>query len=279
MNHREGFFEGVRHAQIYYQAWLPDGEPKAALLIVHGIAEHSGRYGNVVEHLVPLGYALYALDHVGHGRSEGRRTYVKRFGEYTDTLHTFAGMVRGWHPGSPIFMFGHSLGALISVNYVLDYPTGLAGVVLSGTSVQMPDDVTPLTLFIAKALSALAPRAPVQALEAQWISRDPAVVEAYVNDPLVYTGKVLARTGVEVLNAQQRAMAEAPAILEPVCMVHGKADRLTPLSGAQAFYEALGSEDKTLKVYDELFHEVCNEPECGMVLSDIAAWLDAHLIG
>jgi alpha-beta hydrolase superfamily lysophospholipase len=277
MDHQEGHFEGVRNTQIYYQAWLPDGEPKAAVLIVHGLAEHSGRYANVVEHMVPLGYALYALDHVGHGRSEGQRAYVDRFDEYISTLHLFVGMVRGWLSAAPLFMLGHSMGSLICINYVLDHPADLAGVVLSGTSVQMPDSITPLTLVFAKALSALVPRMGLQALESTHISRDPDVVQAYVNDPLVYTGAIPARTGVEMLNAQQRAMAEASKIALPILMVHGSEDRLTPLAGARAFYEALGSEDKTFREYAELFHEVCNEPECGMVLSDIAAWLNAHL--
>jgi alpha-beta hydrolase superfamily lysophospholipase len=117
----------------------------------------------------------------------------------------------------------------------------------------------------------------MQSLDAQYVSRDPAVVEAYVNDPLVYTGAMPARTGGEVIAALQRAQAEASTITLPVLMVHGRADRLAPLSGAQRLYQALGSADKTLKVYDELYHEVCNEPECGMVLSDISDWVQAHL--
>jgi alpha-beta hydrolase superfamily lysophospholipase len=277
MDHQDGFFQGVRDARIYYQAWLPEGRPVAVLPVVHGFAEHSGRYGNLVEHLVPLGYALYALDHLGHGRSEGERVYVERFSDYVDTLVTFVDMVRAWQPGVPMVMFGHSMGGLIAANYLLDHAAGLAGAVLSGALIQLPGDVTPLTLFLAKALSALAPKTRIQGIEAQYVSRDPEVVRAYVDDPLVFSGKSPARTAVEIMNAQQRAMDGAPTITLPVLMVHGSDDRLAPLPGARAFYEALGSADKTLKVYDALFHEVCNEPECGMVLSDIAAWLKAHL--
>ena len=277
MDHQEGFFQGARGARIYTQAWLPEGRPRAVLPVVHGFAEHSGRYGNVVEHLVPLGYALYALDHVGHGRSEGDRVYVERFSDYVDTLATYVDMVSGWQPGVPVVMFGHSMGGLITANYLLEHASGLVGAVLSGASIQLPDAVTPLKLTLARALSALAPRARIQGIEARHVSRDPEVVQAYVDDPLVYTGLSPARTGVEIINAQQRAMAGAPTITLPVLMVHGSDDRLAPLPAAQAFYEALGSADKTLKVYEGLYHEVCNEPECGMVLSDIAAWLEAHL--
>jgi alpha-beta hydrolase superfamily lysophospholipase len=117
----------------------------------------------------------------------------------------------------------------------------------------------------------------VQGIQAQYVSRDPEVVKAYVQDPLVYHGAVPARTGAGILDAQQRAIALASTITLPVLMVHGTDDHLAPLPGAQTFYEALGSADKTLKVYDELFHEVCNEPECGIVLNDISDWVQAHL--
>jgi alpha-beta hydrolase superfamily lysophospholipase len=277
VNHRDGFFQGIRNTRICYQSWLPEGEPKAALLIVHGLAEHSGRYGNVVDYLAPLGYALYALDHVGHGRSEGRRAYVDRFSDYTATLDTFVDMVRGWQPGVPLFLIGHSMGGLICIDYLLDHPSDVAGAVLSGTAVQMPGDITPVTLFLAKVLSALVPRAGLQSLESEHISSDSGVVQAYIDDPMVHTGPIPARTGAEILRAQQRAMAKAPTIGVPILMVHGAEDQLAPLSGARAFCEALGSEDKTFKEYDELFHEVCNEPECSMVLGDIDAWLEAHL--
>jgi alpha-beta hydrolase superfamily lysophospholipase len=202
---------------------------------------------------------------------------VERFGDYITTLKTFEDMVRGWQTEVPIFLFGHSMGGLIAVLYLLDHAAGLSGAVLSGTLAQVPDNTTPFTLFMAKALSALVPRARLQGLEAQYVSRDPAVVELYVSDPLVYTGGMPARTGAEVLAVLQRAPAEASTITLPVLMVHGGEDHLAPLPGAQALYQALGSTDKTLKVYEELFHEVCNEPECSMVLSDISDWIEAHL--
>jgi alpha-beta hydrolase superfamily lysophospholipase len=280
MRHQEDAFQSFRGAQIYYQAWLPEEKPSAVLVIVHGLADHSGRYGNVVAHLVPSGYAVYALDHIGHGRSGGERVYVDRFSDYSGTLNRFVDTVRQQQSGLPLGILGHSMGGLVCIDYLLSHcPSGLSGVVLSGALVRLPDQVTPITLLIAKALSALAPKTRLQALETAHISRDPEVVRAYRKDPLVYNGPIPARTGVEILQAQQRAMAEAHTITLPILMVHGGEDRLAPLAGAQAFYGALGSPDKTFQVYDGLFHEVCNEPECGLVLDDIAAWLDAHLAG
>ena len=138
LQHGEGTLIGPRGSRIYYQYWLPDGDPKAVLLLVHGLGEHSGRYGNVVNHFVPRGYGIYALDHYGHGKSEGQREYVERFGDYTQPLKIFFEMVQGWQPGQRIFLVGHSLGGLISADYLLEHQAGLSGAVLSGPAVKLP---------------------------------------------------------------------------------------------------------------------------------------------
>jgi acylglycerol lipase len=127
MKHQEGVFTGVRGAGLYYQCWLPEGEVRAVLLIVHGLAEHSGRYMNVVNRLVPLGYAVYGIDHIGHGRSEGRRLYVERFADYTEPLKTYFDMVQCWQPDKPVFLVGHSMGGLIGALHLLAHQKGLAG--------------------------------------------------------------------------------------------------------------------------------------------------------
>ena len=202
---------------------------------------------------------------------------MRRFREYSALVHDYLAKVRAEQPALPLFGFGHSMGAVVAACAILAYNPALSGIIFSGISTEMPDGITPLTLALAKVLSALAPKMPVQALESATLSRDPAVVQGYVNDPLVYTGAIPARTGVELLQSQQRIVARAPEITLPVLMVHGGSDRLCPLPGARAFFASLGAADKTLKVYDELYHEVCNEPECGLVLNDIATWLDAHL--
>ena len=122
MNHQEGYFKGGQGANLYYQGWLPEGRSVAVLLIVHGLAEHSGRYGNVVNHFVPRGYAVYGIDHLGHGRSDGPRAYVERFQDFLDPLKVFLGRIRDWQPETPIFLVGHSMGGLISAAYLLDQP-------------------------------------------------------------------------------------------------------------------------------------------------------------
>lgn len=277
MRHQEGFFASIRGVDIYYQCWLPEDEPRAVLLIVHGLAEHSGRYMNVVDHFVPLGYAVYSIDHLGHGKSDGTRVYVKKFNDYIDTLSVYVDMVRKWQPGKPSFLLGHSMGALISVLFLLDHQAELAGAILSGPSVKVPSNTSPITISMVRLLSSLLPRVGLLQLEAEGVSRDPAVVHAYVSDPLVHTRKTTARLTHEILKAMQRITAEASKITLPVLIVQGSADRLVDPDSARMLYGAVSSVDKTIKIYDGLYHEVFNEPEHDQVLGDVEAWLEAHL--
>jgi len=277
MKHQEGFFRGVRGAKMYFQSWLPENEPKAALLIVHGLAEHSGRYTNVVNHFVPLGYAVYGIDHLGHGKSDGERVYVKRFDDYTNTLKVYFDMIREWQPDKPIFLVGHSMGGLIGAVYLLDHQAELAGAVLSGPAVKIPKHVTPAMLFVGKMLSALIPKFGLLPLDAVGVSRDPAVVQAYVSDPLVHRGKATARLAAEMLKAMQTVSGQAARITLPIMIVQGSADRLVNPAGARMLYDAVSSVDKEIRIYDGFYHEVFNEPEHDRVLRDVEIWLEAHL--
>ena len=277
MKHQEGFFKGVRDANIYFQSWLPESEPRAVLLIVHGLAEHSGRYRNVVDHFVPLGYAVYGIDHLGHGKSDGKRVYVERFNDYTNTLKVYFDMIHGWQPDKPIFLVGHSMGGLISAVYLLDHQAELAGAVLSGAAVKVPNNITPAILLVGKMLSALIPRYGLIGLDVDGVCRDPVVVQAYVSDPLVHTGKTTARLAAEMLKAMQTISGQAAKITLPIIIVQGSADKLIDPAGAQMLYDAVSSADKEIRIYDGLYHEVFNEPEHDKVLRDIEIWLEAHI--
>jgi acylglycerol lipase len=277
MKHQEGFFKGARDANIYFQTWFPESEPKAALLIVHGLAEHSGRYMNVVNHFVPRGYAVYGIDHLGHGKSGGTRVYIERFDDYTNTLKVYFDMIHQWQPDKPIFLVGHSMGGLISAVYLLDHQIELAGAVLSGPAVKVPNNITPVILFMGKMLSALIPRFGLLGLDAGGVSRDPAVVQAYVSDPLVHTGKTTARLAAEMVKAMQYVSGQATKITLPIMIVQGSADRLVDPAGAQMLYDAVRSADKEIRIYDGFYHEVFNEPEHDKVLRDVEIWLEAHL--
>jgi len=277
MKHYEGFFKGVRETNIYFQGWLPEGESRAVMLMVHGLAEHSGRYGNVINHFVPLGYAIYGIDHLGHGKSDGTRLYVKRFDDYTNTLKVYFDMIRGWQPEKPIFLVGHSMGGLISAVYLLDHQAELAGAVLSGAAVKIPKHITPAKVFVGKMLSALIPKFGLLPLDPVGVSRDPMVVQAYVSDPLVHRGAATARLAAEMLKAMQTICGQGARITLPILIVQGSADKLVDPDGARMLYDAVSSADKEIRIYDGLYHEVFNEPEHDRVLRDVEIWLEAHV--
>jgi acylglycerol lipase len=277
MRHKEGYFKGAQGINIYYQHWLPEDEPKAILLVVHGLAEHSGRYMNVVNHFVPSGYAVYGIDHIGHGKSDGERVYVDRFQDYVSTLKNYFDMIHDWHPDTPIILIGHSMGGLIGATYLLEHQQELSGAVLSGPGVKVPDNISKAVIFAGKVLSVVMPKTGIIQLEADGISRDPAVVDAYVNDPLVFTGKITARLGAEMIKTMQYVTEKAPEISLPIMIVQGSADRLIDPSGAQVLYDLVGSVDKTIQVYEGFYHEVFNEPEHLQVLNDVQKWIEALL--
>jgi acylglycerol lipase len=277
MNHQDGFFEGVHGTRIYHQCWLPDGEPKAVLMIVHGLGEHSGRYLNVVNHFVPMGFAVYGMDHPGHGKSDGTRKYVDRFEDFIDNVISYFCRIQGWQGDKPIFLVGHSMGGLIGAVYLLDHQAGLKGAILSGPSVKVPGNVSPVTVFIGKALDALMPKLGLLKTAPEGVSRDPAVVQAYIDDPLVHKGKTTVRLAAEMLKAMQRVSSDAGKIKLPILILQGGADWLVDPSGAKMLYDLVSSADKEIKLYDGLYHEVYNEPEHPKVLQDVEQWIAARM--
>ncbi len=277
MDHVEGTFKSVRDVNIYYKAWLPDGNVKAVLFLVHGLGEHCGRYTNVVNHFVPLGYAIYGLDHLGHGQSDGKREVVERFTDYTDTLTLYYEMVKGLQPGKPVFILGHSMGGLITCSYLLEHQANFKGAIISAPLIKIGDNISPMTILMGKILSRIAPKVGVLGLDVAGVSRDPEVVRAYVEDPLVFHGKTPARLAAELLKAMMHVTAEADKIMLPFIVVQGSEDQLVDPGGAQLLYDKAGSKDKTLKIYEGLYHEVHNEPERATMFKDVETWLASHL--
>jgi len=277
MEHNEGNFKGVRNNKIYYQYWLPDGEIKAIILVLHGLGEHSGRYKNVVDHFIPQGYAVYTFDHIGHGKSEGAREFVERFEDYTDTLTIYLHMVKEWQKDVPIFLFGHSMGGLIAPHYLINLQNNIKGAIISAPFVKIGDNISQTTILLGKILSVLLPKAGVQALDPTGISSDPEVVSAYINDPLVFHGKTPARLAAELLRAILYVNENLDKITHPFMVIQGGADVLIDPEGAQILYNQASSKDKTIKIYEGLHHEIFNEPERAMVLNDVEDWLEAHV--
>jgi len=277
MEHREGRFRGLKNLSIYYQCWLPDGEPKAVLLVVPGLAEHSGRYTNVVDYFVPKGYAAYGLDHRGHGKSEGLRCHVERFSDYVDDLKTFFNIVRDERGDTRIFLVGHSMGGTIATAYAVNHQHELAGLILSGATLKVGSGISSAQILAARILSVLLPKMGVSVLDASTISQDQAVVDAYDNDPLVYRGKLRARQGAEFLKMLQNLPYQMTQIKLPILIMYGTADKLSDPEGSNMLYERAGSEDKTLKQYEGFYHEIFNEPGRDQVFADMEAWLATRI--
>lgn len=277
MKHQEGYLKSNRATNVYYQYWLPEEKPKAILMVAHGLAEHSGRYMNLVNHFVPLGYGVYGIDHIGHGKSEGKRVYVEQFQDFTKTLKIYFDSIREKQPETPIFLIGHSMGGLIGAAYLLEHQDDLSGAVLSGPAIKIPENISQIAILAGKIFSVLMPKLGVAPLIFEGISRDPAVVEAYINDPLVYTGKITARLAAELLKAMRHVTEHAAKIQLPIMIAQGSEDSLVDPGGAQLLYDLVGSGDKTIKLYDGFYHEIFNEPEHAQVLKDVQLWIEKQL--
>lgn len=277
MQHRDGRFNGADGYSVYYQYWLPEQQPRAVLLVVHGAGEHSSRYRDLADYFCARGYLVAALDHIGHGKSDGVYGHIDRFSQYLETLHLFRGEVERDAPGLPLILLGHSMGGLIALAYLLQHASGIAACALSGPAVRTDLEPGPLQIAIIRTLGLLLPRLGVMQLDAGGVSRDSRVVEAYRADPLVHHGKLSARFVCELFSTMQRVQEQVAQIQLPLLLMHGEADVMTAPSGSVFVYENAGSADKTLKLYPGLYHEIFNEPEREQVLADLGSWCEAHL--
>lgn len=277
VKHLEGQITGYENLNLYYQCWLPEGNPKAVLLVSHGLAEHGGRYKNLVDYFLPLGYAIYALDHRGHGRSEGVRSYVKKFDHYIFDFKLFFNKVRAQHQNARIFIIGHSMGGIIAATYALRHEGEFDGLILSGAVFIPGTTISPPLLPIAHMFSSVLPKMGLKVLEAPAISSDEEVVLAYIKDPLVYQGRIRARLGTELLAAAARLQLHLAKITLPVLALHGTADRLSNPRGSRFFIDHIGSKDKQIILYQDFYHEIFNEPEHKKVFADMKKWLETRL--
>jgi alpha-beta hydrolase superfamily lysophospholipase len=268
--------ESTLEGGIHYRHWQVD-TPRAVALLVHGLGEHGGRYQYLAEALAGRGIAALAPDHFGHGRSPGTRCFVPAFENYFAPLDALRAMAESRYPGLPCFIIGHSMGGLITGVYLLERQERFAGAAFSGAAFAVPETPSSLALFINRLLAALWPTLGVMQLDASQISRDPEVVRAYCEDPLVHSGKISAKLVVELFRAMGRLEAERATLTLPVLVMHGEGDVMTPAAGSRDFAAAVGSSDRTLKIYPGLYHEIFNEPERDAVIGDLLAWLDTQL--
>lgn len=276
MQHATDNFRASGGEHLFYQVWRLPAEPRATLVIVHGLGEHSGRYLNVVNHLAPQGYAIYALDHRGHGRSPGRRGHLDDWSLFREDLRAFVRMVQTREVGRPFFLMGHSLGGCMVLDYVLHYPDGLAAVVASAPAVGRLN-VSPGRTLMSKLLAKIKPDLSFSTgLDETRISREPAVVEAYRHDPLVH-GKGTPALGICFIQTAEWTLAHAADFQPPLLLLHGEADRLVNVAGSRKFYEQVKQPDKKLIIYPGGYHESHNDLHKEQMLADLESWLEAHL--
>lgn len=276
MQHKEDHFNGIEGTNLYYQTWIPDS-PKGLVIVIHGLGEHSGRYLNVVDTLLPEGYAIWALDHRGHGKSGGLRCHVNRFSDYVDDVSIFEKIARDAHPDLPVHILGHSMGSLIANHYVSsrdkqDYKS----LTLSGTGAATGPAVNAVLKVVAKILSAILPKLSLPSgLDPNFISHDKQVVDAYVNDPLVES-RLTTRLGNEIFISLPQMIPAASKLKIPTMMQLGSEDEAFHPDSWDSLFAAIAVEDKTFKKYEGYRHEVYNELKKEVPLGDLKEWLNQH---
>jgi alpha-beta hydrolase superfamily lysophospholipase len=272
---------GVGGLALFTRRWAPVGAPRAAVPIVHGFGEHSGRYVNVVGPLTRAGFAVHGFDLRGHGRSAGRRGHIDSWADYRDDLGRYLDHVRSLEvAGTPVFLYGHSLGGAIVLEYCLHRQDGLAGVIASSPALRPKGVRSPVLEGLATVMSRVWPTLSLDVpLEREALSRDPDRVEAVKADDLNHR-RLTARATVATLEALAWTEAHAGDWRLPLLIFHGTGDRVIDPAGTVAFVEAArsgGATDVELHLYDDCYHEPHNDLDAVAVEADVVDWIDRHL--
>jgi len=275
--HQEGSLRVPGGLELFEQSWTPE-LPRAVVLLVHGFAEHSARHASAALCLAHRGYAVQSFDLRGHGRSQGKRCFVRAFDEYLDdTEASLLKAKRRW-PGQPVFLLAHSLGGLIASLFVIDERSEVSGLILSAPVARLGRDYSRFKIGASLVLGRALPHLPMVRFKSSSVSREPVVVGAYEDDELVYHGRTPARTASEIVRAVQRLRASAERISVPLLVMHGSEDQVADVDGSKELCERAGSFDKSLRICDGLWHEIMHEPERDVVLQEMSDWLDERTV-
>ena len=275
MKMSEETLEGAGGIKIFFRSWHPDGKARGVVVIVPGFNAHSGYYAWAAEQLTAEALAVYAVDLRGRGKSDGERFYVEKFQDYVDDVSALVNRAKSREAGLPVYLLGHSAGGVVSCLYALENQSQLAGLICESFAFQVPAPDFALAVF--KGLSHVAPHAHVLHLKNEDFSRDPNIVRAMNDDPLIANETQPTETLAEMVRADERLEKEFPRIKLPVLILHGTSDKAAKPSGSQLFYDTVGSTDKTLKFYEGGYHDLLNDTDKQRVMSDIRVWINAHL--
>ncbi|MFA6311733.1 MAG: lysophospholipase [Sterolibacterium sp.] len=263
---------------LHTRLW-PAAEPRAMVVLTHGFGEHCGRYGGLARELNAAGYSLFAYDLRGHGLSEGARGFVSCYEDLLDDLaQVIAAAQREQSPFAlPLFLFGHSMGGNIVLNYALRRPAGIRSILVSGPWLRLSSQPPAWKLALGKLTAALLPKMALPAaVDPGVLSHDPQQVRAYADDPLVH-GTMTARLFAEVAAAGEWALAHAAGLSLPALLMHGGGDRLIDSRATEEFHRRAGGDDKRLRIYAGQYHEILNESDPGPVLQDIVEWIGRRI--
>lgn len=277
--HETGELTAIDGVRLFRQSWIPEVQDRAVVILVHGLSEHSDRYIHFVEHLLQQQFAMETFDLRGHGRSEipVKPTYVNQFEEHQEDLDLFQALVKDRHPHVPIFLFGHSMGGSIAAKLLIERQLQFAGLILSSAGLKIGESTPGWLIKLSGILSSLVPGLATRRLSPERLTRDQEVVQQIKADPMYYSQGIPARTGAELLRAMTKIQSGAEKIRLPLLVMHGGADTVTSVAGSQSFYEKASSDDKTLKIYENAYHEILNEPEKEQVMQDITRWINERL--
>ena len=271
----EATFTSKGDVRIFYRAWQPAGEPRAVVVICHGVNSHGGQYLWAADRLVESGYAVFALDLRGRGLSEGERFYVEDIADYVADVAGTIAIAKAGYPGLKLFLLGHSAGGVTSASYVLDHQAEIDGFICESFAFQVP--APGFALAAIKGLSHIAPHLGVLKLRNEDFSRDPEVVAALNADPLIENETQPAATVAALVRADERLREDFPTITLPLLILHGTADKATVCKGSEFFFETAGSSDKTLKLYEDHYHDLLADFGKEQVMADIKTWLEARI--
>ncbi|WEK47814.1 MAG: lysophospholipase [Candidatus Andeanibacterium colombiense] len=272
---QEATFQSSDGLKIFYRSWAAEGPPKAVIVINHGFNSHSGQYIPVAEQFSKAGFAVFALDMRGRGKSEGKRFFVNDVKEHTGDLHHMILLAKADYPELPVFLLGHSAGGVVSATYVLEHQDELAGFVCEDFAFKIP--APDFALAAIKFLGRIFPNLPILKLKMQDFTRDPEAVARLLADPLTKNETQPATTVAALARADDHLKVSFGQITLPLLILHGTADKATMYQGSQFFLDHASSADKTLKLYEGHYHDLLADIGKEQVLADILGWIDAHL--